>query len=135
MRCVQNSEFGYIYNFWSDGVQEIRGDATGGLTWKAMIKAAETDSLIAARVALYQYRVPEEFYDFKNDPDALHNLIDDPEYASQIEQFRSKMAEMMQQYEDPAYEAFLNRDDPEVIRQFMKDQRERAGRTKPVEKF
>ena len=68
MRCIQNDEFGYIYNFWSDHQQEIRGDATGGLTWKAMIKAAETDPEIAKRVELYKYRVPEEFYDFKKIP-------------------------------------------------------------------
>lgn len=135
MRCVQNENFGYIYNFWSDGQQQIRGDATSGLTWKAMNEAAKTDPEIAKRVDLYRYRVPEEFYDVKNDPDALVNLINDPEYADEIEKFRSKMLEMMEKYDDPAYEAFKNRNNPDVIPEFMEAQRAKAKRTKPVKRF
>ncbi len=135
MRCVQNDKFGYIYNFWSDHQQKIRGDATGGLTWRAMIKAAETDPEIAKRVELYKYRVPEEFYDFKNDPDGLVNLVNDPEYADELNKFRSKMLEMMKKYDDPAYQAFLDRDKPEVIKDFMEAQRKAAKDTKPVERF
>lgn len=135
MRCIQNDQFGYIYNFWSDGKQEIRGDATGGLTWKAMNKAAETDPEIAKRVDLYRYRVPEEFYDFKNDPNALHNLINDPKYADEIDRFRAEMLEMMEEYDDPAYEAFKNRNQPGVIQEFMNAQREKAKKTKADERF
>ena len=40
---------------------------------------------IEKRVALFLYRVVEEFYDLENDPDALHNLIDDPAYAGEVE--------------------------------------------------
>jgi len=135
MRCIQNDEFGYIYNFWSDHQQEIRGDATGGLTWRAMIKAAETDPEIAKRVELYKYRVPEEFYDFKNDPDGLINLVNDPEYADELNIFRSKMLEMMKKYDDPAYQAFRDRDEPDVIEEFMEAQKIKAKGTKPVERF
>ena len=135
MRCIQNDKFGYIYNFWSDHQQEIRGDATGGLTWRAMIKAAETDPEIAKRVELYKYRVPEEFYDFKNDPDGLVNLVDDPEYADELNKFRSKMLEMMKKYNDPAYQAFRDREKPEVIKDFMEAQKIKAKATKPVVRF
>ena len=135
MRCVQNENFGYIYNFWSDHKQQIRGDATGGLTWRAMIKAAETDPEIAKRVELYKYRVPEEFYHFKTDPDGLINLVDDPEYADELNKFREKMLEMMEKYDDPAYQAFKDRNEPEVLTNFMEAQRAKAKRTKPVEKF
>jgi len=135
MRCVQNEEFGYIYNFWSDGKQEIRGDATGGLTWKAMKKAAETDPEIAKRVELFKYRVPEEFYHFKTDPDGLVNLVDDPTYAKELDKFRAQMLEMMEKYDDPAYEAYNNRDNPGVIEKFMEAQRAKAKRTKPKQKF
>ncbi|MBT7092317.1 MAG: sulfatase, partial [Bacteroidetes bacterium] len=134
MRCLQNEDFGYIYNFWSDHQTEIRGDATGGLTWRAMIKAAETDLEIAKRVELYKYRVPEEFYNFKNDPDGLVNLVNDPAYAKELMKFRKKMLEMMKKYNDPAYEAFRDRNDPGVITNFMEAQREKAKRTKPVER-
>jgi len=135
MRCIQNKNYGYIYNFWSDHQQEIRGDATGGLTWKAMIKAAETDPEIAKRVELYKYRVPEEFYDFKNDPDGLNNLVNDPAYVHELNRFRKKMLEMMQKYNDPAYEAFRDRDKAGAIEDFMEEQRRKAKNTKPVERF
>jgi len=135
MRCVQNKDFGYIFNFWSDQQLEIRGDATGGLTWKAMVKAAETDPEIAARVELFKYRVPEEFYNFKDDPDGLNNLAGDPAYADELDAFREKMLEMMKRYQDPAYEAFKNRDQEGVIEGFMEEQREKAKNTRPVERF
>jgi len=64
MRCIQSERYGYIYNFWSDGKLKMTGDATGGLTWNAMLKAEKTDPSIAARVELYRHRMREEFYDF-----------------------------------------------------------------------
>jgi N-sulfoglucosamine sulfohydrolase len=135
MRCVQNEEFGYIYNFWSDHRQTIRGDATGGLTWRAMIEAAEADPEIAKRVELYKYRVPEEFYNLKEDPDGLRNLANDPAYAEQLNHFRQKMLNMMKKYDDPAYEAYRDRNQPGVIKKFMEAQKEKAKRTKPVVRF
>ena len=100
-----------------------------------MIKAAETDPEIAKRVELYKYRVPEEFYNFKNDPDGLVNLVNDPAYAKELKKFRKKMLKMMEKYDDPAYEAFRDRNEPGVITDFMKAQREKAKKTKPVERF
>ncbi len=135
MRCVQNEHYGYIYNFWADHETAMTGDATGGLTWKAMIEAAKTDPEIAKRVELYKYRVPEEFYNWKEDPDGLHNLADDPAYAKELEAFRGRMLDMMKQYDDPAYEAYRDRKKPGVVQAFMEAQREKAKRTKPVERF
>jgi len=135
MRCVQNKDFGYIFNFWSDQQLEIRGDATGGLTWRAMLEAAERDPEIAARVDLFRYRVPEEFYNFKDDPDGLINLVDDLAYASELNKFRKQMLLVMEQYKDPALEAYRDRDQLGVIEDFMEEQRKKAKQTRPVEKF
>jgi len=135
MRLIQNENYGYIYNFWSDHQLEIRGDATGGLTWRAMIEAAETDPEIAKRVDLFKYRVPEEFYNFKEDPDGLNNLIHDSAYAGEIKKFRREMLSMMNLYEDPAFEAFRDRNKPGVIEKFMEGQRAVAKKTRPVERF
>lgn len=135
MRCIQNENFGYIYNFWSDHQMEIRGDATGGLTWKAMIKAAETNPEIAKRVELFKYRVPEEFYDLKEDPNGLNNLVNDAAYTRELSKLRRKMLKMMKKYNDPAYETFRDRDKRDVVKKFMESQKEKAKKTKPVEKF
>jgi N-sulfoglucosamine sulfohydrolase len=135
MRCIQNEEYGYIYNFWADDQLEIRGDATGGLTWRAMIEAGKNDPDIAKRVALFRYRVPEEFYNVKEDPDGLNNLAGDPVYADELNVFREKMLEMMKRYDDPAYEAYRDRNQPGVLERFMEEQRNRAKETKPVVRF
>ena len=135
MRCVQGSKFGYIYNFWADRELAMTGDSSGGITWKAMIEAAETDPEIAKRVELYKHRVPEEFYNLQDDPNGLNNLADDPAYAQELEKFRLKMAEMMKRYDDPAHEAYRNRNTPGVVEAFMKAQQEKAKKTKPVVRF
>ncbi|HSF45675.1 MAG TPA: sulfatase-like hydrolase/transferase, partial [Chitinophagaceae bacterium] len=135
MRSVQDNRFGYIYNFWSDGELNISGDALGGLTWKAMVEAGKSDKEIAKRVELFRHRVPEEFYDFRNDPDALHNLIDDPAYAGEIEKFRKRMVELMVQYHDPAMEVFVHRNKPGVVKEFMDQQKIKASQTGQNAKF
>jgi N-sulfoglucosamine sulfohydrolase len=129
MRCVQEKNFGYIYNFWSDGKATMTGDATGGMTWKAMVEAAKTDPEIAKRVELYRHRVPEEFYDLKNDPDALINRINDPKYAAEIAKLQEKLLQLMKKSKDPACEAFKNRMQPGVVDKFMMEQREKALKT------
>ena len=113
----------------------MTGDSTGGITWRAMIEAAKTDPEIAERVELYKYRVPEEFYNLKEDPDGLNNLADNPAYAQELKKFRDKMLEMMKRYQDPAYGAYRDRDKPGVVKAFMEAQREKAKSTKPVVTF
>ncbi len=135
MRCVQNREYAYIYNFWADHETAMTGDSTGGITWKAMIEAAKTDPEIAKRVELYKYRVSEEFYNLKEDPDGLNNLADNPAYAPELEKFRIKMLEMMKRYDDPAHDAYRDRHKSSVLKAFMEAQREQAKNTKPVVRF
>ena len=130
MRCLQNMEFGYIYNFWSDGTTAMAGDATGGLTWKAMVRAAETDPAIAARVELYRHKVKEEFYDLNKDPDGYNNLANDPAYTEKIKEFREIMLKEMERCNDPAFETFRDRSQPGVVDRFMEQQRNKAKSTK-----
>ncbi|MDR2886263.1 MAG: sulfatase [Rikenellaceae bacterium] len=122
MRAVQNDRFGYIYNAWSDGVRTFASETKSGLTWPAMVKAGETDPFIAARVKLFDYRVAEEFYDYEKDPDALHNLIDDPAYAAQINTFRDLLDKHMVATDDPVLEAFRNRHDAQAVKAYMLSQ-------------
>lgn len=100
MRCVQNKKYGYILNKWSDGETVFKNESQGGLTFHAMVKVAEEDPAVAERVKLFQYRVPEEFYDLENDPNALDNLIDDPEYSGEIDKFRNLLKEWADAYGD-----------------------------------
>ena len=107
MRSVQNERFGYIFNAWAaSGTTVFRNESQSGLTMKAMIAAAKDDPLIASRVKHFLYRQVEEFYDYQNDPDALHNLIDDPQYREETAYFRQLMLRYMQTTEDPQSKAF-----------------------------
>jgi N-sulfoglucosamine sulfohydrolase len=108
MRSVQDARFGYLYNAWSDGARVFRNESQAGLTMKAMNAAARGDAEIAARVKLFVYRTKEEFYDYAKDPDALHNLIDDPAYADQVAKYRKLMRDEMESSGDYLLEQFAN---------------------------
>jgi N-sulfoglucosamine sulfohydrolase len=71
-----------------------------------MRAAAKTDRHIAARVRHDLYRVPEEFYDYDDDPQALRDLIDDPEMRARIDASRAKLLAHMERTRDPERERF-----------------------------
>ena len=119
MRCIQTRRFGYIFNPWSDGTRVFINESQAGRTMNAMKEAAQNDPLVAARVNLFLYRAPEEFYDFANDPDALHNLIDDPDFTSEIGELRRALEGWMEETGDPALEAFRQRESRQVLDSFM----------------
>ena len=129
MRCVQSSSHGYIINFWSDGRTVFLNESQSGRTFRAMQEAADSDESIESRVRLFQYRVQEEFYDFTKDPNAIHNLIDDPDQGERIDRFREVLLDKMQRTGDPAMTAFKGRS-PEAISNFMESQRKKGERSR-----
>ena len=118
MRCVQNSKYGYIYNAFSDGKHRYRNN-NEGRSMAAMQNAAADNASIAARIELFRYRVPEEFYDLKNDPDCLRNLIHDPELKEQIDTMRGHLRHWMVQTHDPMAEAFAHRSNRAIVDRVM----------------
>jgi N-sulfoglucosamine sulfohydrolase len=118
MRCVQDADFGYIFNPWSDGTHVYRNN-NEGMTMKAMNEAARTDPFIAGRVQVFRYRTPEELYDLKADPDCLKNLIDQPDYRGQADRLRSELLAWMRRTGDPLTPAFENRERPEQVKQVL----------------
>jgi N-sulfoglucosamine sulfohydrolase len=122
MRCVQDKRFGYIFNPWANGRRVFKNESQAGRSFKAMQQAAESDPAIAARVRLFQYRVVEECYDFANDPDAIVNLVDHPEYQDEVNRLRNELEAWMVEYDDLALHAFRHRDSPEALEAFMAEQ-------------
>jgi N-sulfoglucosamine sulfohydrolase len=106
MRSVQDVRYGYIWNGWSNGKTKLVAEGQRGRTMAAMRKAAESDPTVAARVRHYLYRVPEEFYDYEKDPDALQNLIDDPGMQERIAAHRARLLEHMKRTGDPERRQF-----------------------------
>lgn len=108
MRCVQNNRYAYIYNAWADEETEFMNESMSGITFKALKEAACHDSNIAERVHFYEYRVREELYDYKEDPDALYNLFDNPDYNGLLEEFRRKMYDYLITTKDELLVSFEN---------------------------
>jgi len=121
MRCVQNQRFGYIFNPWSDGTRVFHNESQIGRTMEGMRAAAEDDPRVAERVEMFLHRVPEELYDFENDPDALCNLIDDDQYATELQNLQDELERWMEKTGDPALTAFRNRHSRESLDMFLKE--------------
>ncbi|HUX16491.1 MAG TPA: hypothetical protein VMW52_08455, partial [Phycisphaerae bacterium] len=106
MRCLQTRRFGYIFNGWSDGRTTYQAEPMTGLTFKAMQQAAAAEKPVADRVEMLLHRVPEEFYDFQADPDALHNLAGDAKYKDEVKQMRADLVAWMEGTADPLMDAY-----------------------------
>ena len=115
MRCMRTKDRSYIWNAWSDGKKKYYTENMAGLTWKAMLAAAETDPEIKARTEFYLHRVPEEFYDMSSDRFERTNLIADPARQEEIEGMRKELLGLMQRTGDPFAEALAHRDNKELI--------------------
>jgi N-sulfoglucosamine sulfohydrolase len=137
MRCVQDENFGYIFNPWSDGKFWYRNN-NEGLTMKAMVEAAESDPFIKSRVDMFRHRAYEEFYDLANDPDCIYNLIDKPKYKKDLNKMRAQLLEWMKSSGDPLLAAFENRESPEKVKaaliEVYGDNYTKAANPKPKEK-
>jgi N-sulfoglucosamine sulfohydrolase len=115
MRCVQDKRFGYIFNPWADGKFWYRNN-NEGLTMKAMVEAAPTNPYIARRVNMFRYRAAEEFYDLKNDPDCLNNLVGKAGFENELKKMQTLLHDWMIRTGDPLLPAFENRNSPEKLR-------------------
>jgi N-sulfoglucosamine sulfohydrolase len=135
MRCMRTKDRSYIWNAWSNGTKKYQTENMAGLTWKAMVAAADTNPAIKARVELNSLRVPEEFYDLTNDRNERVNLIADPKHQQQIESMRKELLEVLQRTGDPMAEAFAKREDQVHVAAVMEKMKQQyAGkRTKASE--
>jgi N-sulfoglucosamine sulfohydrolase len=127
MRCVQNKEYGYIFSPWSNGVREFDNESQVGRTMAAMKEAAQHDPAIAQRVQFFLYRVVEEFYDFKRDPDALNNLMGDKWHLYEIKALQAVLETWMLETGDSALDAFRNRGSSQVLEQYMQQVAQEIG--------
>jgi N-sulfoglucosamine sulfohydrolase len=99
-----------------------------GLTWKAMLAAAETNPAIKARTDLNTFRVPEEFYDLTKDRCERNNLIADPKFKAEVDSMRKELLAHLRRTEDPFTEAFEHRDNKELVAETLKKVRQQYGR-------
>ena len=84
----------------------FRNESMSGRTFSAMEQAAESDQEIEKRVNHFLYRVPQEMYDFRSDPDALQNRVDDPEEQERLQAFRERLKQWMEATQDELVRSF-----------------------------
>lgn len=120
MRAVQTKNWLYIFSPWSDGKRVMSGATAGTPTCRAMRVLAKTNAQVAARMDLFDHRVPEEAYEVRYDPDALTNLIAKPEHAAQVTMLEKALEDWMVKTNDPLLEVFRKRDDAAFCVTWMK---------------
>ncbi len=114
MRCIQNKQFAYIFNAFSDGTFAYHNN-NEGQTMKAMVEAGRSDPAIQARVDMFRHRVPEELYDLQQDPGCTKNLIADPAHADVAQQLQHRLRQWMVETHDHCLSAFDARHDPAAL--------------------
>lgn len=135
MRAILTREFGYIFNPWSNGERVMATATKGTVTYRRMKVLAKSDPEIAARLKLFEHRVPEELYQYASDPDALTNLIDRPEHRAQRDLLTKALEAWMVKTGDPMLGVFRARSDPKVREDYMaKIEKEAAERRTPKNK-
>jgi N-sulfoglucosamine sulfohydrolase len=119
MRAVQTKDWLYVFSPWSNGTRVMSGATAGTSTCRQMRVLAKTNADIAARIDLFDHRVPEEAYEVGYDPDALTNLISKPEHAAQVATLEKALEDWMVRTKDPLLEVFRKRDDAAFREAFM----------------
>ena len=134
MRAVQTKRFLYLFNPWSNGERVMATATTGTPTYRRMAELAETDETIAARHELYQYRVVEELYDVKGDPDCLVNLIDSPEHQQELAKLRAALEVWMVDTGDHMLDVFRKREDPAAREAYVQMKEKEADERRAQER-
>lgn len=132
MRCVQDEQFGYIFNIWADGETAYSGESQQGRTFRAMRQAAKENTDIAQRIKHFEKRTMEEFYDFKGDPNCKNNLVNDLSYQEKINELRKALELKLKETGDPAYAPFIDRYNPEAIQKYLNVYKNQTSKVPPV---
>ena len=133
MRCIQDKDFGYIFNAFSDGTFNYKNN-NEGLTFKAMQAKGKTDPAIQARVDMFRHRVPQEFYNLKDDPGCTKNLIHSPEYQDLAAKYQNRLREWMVATKDHNITAFDVRADPAKLAEAVANYPKLPKSVKPPKK-
>ena len=127
MRSIITRDHGYLFNPWSNGTRAMATATKGTVTYRRMVALAKTDAAINARLRLFDHRVPEEMYDYTNDPDALRNLIDEPAHRTKRDELIATLEAWMVRTKDPMLPVFRDRANLATREAFMREQEKEAA--------
>ena len=127
MRSIVTKDFAYLFNPWSNGQRMMATATKGTVSYRRMQALAKTDAQVAARLTLFERRVPEEMFNYATDPDALKNLVNDPGFRPQRDRLTALLDAWMVQTRDPMLEVFRARSDLKVREAYMKQVEDEAA--------
>ena len=78
--------------------------------------------------------MPEEFYHFSKDPDALNNLINNKANKTELVKLQQALETWMAKTNDPALEVFKKRHDAQTREEYVKQREVVFGRKKQIKK-
>ncbi len=120
VRSIRSDRYKYIANLNDRAAFSNWVTVTGFSTWQSWVRKAKTDPFAARRVAAYQHRPAEEFYDVVSDPLELNNLAGDPEYRQEMDRMRERLRAWMKQQGDEG-----------LATELARPERKKAGQKKP----
>ncbi|ADV82409.1 sulfatase [Terriglobus saanensis SP1PR4] len=103
-RAIQDDRYSLMFTPWCDGRLKFRIESMQGLTYPAMVKAAETDPQIKARVEQFTTGTSMAFFDLQEDPGQRVNLMDRTEHRKRIQRMTQALHEYMKSSNDPQCE-------------------------------
>lgn len=127
MRAIITKDYGYLFNPWSNGSRMMATATKGTDSYRRMVARAKTEPAIAARLDLFQHRVPEELYCYATDPDALQNLVDNPAHRAERDRLVATLEAWMADTHDPMLPVLQGRDSPAIREAFMKAQEKESA--------
>ncbi len=124
--AVHMKDWVYIYNPWVDGKEVHNSDYTHSETLKAIWAAADTVPSIKKRSDFHKYRIIEELYNVRQDPNSYTNLAYDKEFERRIKKMRQILVDWMEETDHPALELMKNPYNKELIASYLKWEQENA---------
>lgn len=104
IRSVRTREFSYVRNLLPQEryfIKWIQGPSDQ-MYYPSWRRESEKEEPTAVRaIKRNEYRPAEEFYDLRNDPWEMNNLIDSPEHREKITELRKSLDDWMERQHDP----------------------------------
>lgn len=102
MRSIRDTRYKLIMNLTPEKTYHIKymmNNNPNGY-WVSWLEKAQTSAEDASKINRIEHHPAIEFYDLQKDPYELNNLASDAAYAKQVETYRAKLKEWMQQQGD-----------------------------------
>ncbi|WP_438988705.1 sulfatase family protein [Polaribacter sp.] len=125
-RTVISKKYGYVFNPWATGKFKFKSASMYHDSYKAMRKMSLDNTKVKKRFDYWNYRTVEELYDYEKDPNAMNNLINNPNYKKVLTELRLELLNQMKRTNDYVLTSFEKRNDINFLNKWMDIELENA---------